>query len=70
MVRSLGLLIGSIAFLATAVLFYALSTGGILFGGASRPSDLGVYAVTVVLLGFSLGCFLLRRARLAAQAGP
>lgn len=70
MVRSLGLLVGSIAFLAAGVLFYLLATGGILFGGASRPSDLGVYAVTIVLLDFALGCFLLRRARLAAQAGP
>lgn len=67
MAQQAGLLALTIAFLVAAVVFYAASVGGLLFGGPSSPSDLGVYAVTVVLVMFGLGTFLLRKARLSAK---
>lgn len=63
MPHSRGLLISSWVLIIGAVLFYILSVSGLLFGGASSPADLGVYAVTVVLLLFGVGGLLLRWAR-------
>lgn len=66
MAQQRGLLILTIVFLAAGVGFYLASVGGILFGGPSKTDDLGVYSVTIVLLMFGLGTYLLRRARLAS----
>lgn len=63
MAHARGLLISSWVLIIGAVLFYALSVGGLLFGGASAPNDLGVYGVTMILLLFGLGGLLLRWSR-------
>jgi hypothetical protein len=63
MPHSRGLLISSWVLIVSAVLFYLLSVGGILFGDSSSPSDLGVYSVTIVLLLFGVGGLLLRWTR-------
>ncbi|MBI2078517.1 MAG: hypothetical protein HYT80_09150 [Euryarchaeota archaeon] len=69
MPRFPGLLYTATALVGVAVLFYALSVGGLLFGGASSYNDLGVYAVTVTLLMLGLGTFLLRWAKMN-EPGP
>lgn len=63
MPHSRGLLISSWVLIVSAVLFYLLSVGGILFGDTSSPADLGVYAVTIILLLFGVGGLLLRWSR-------
>lgn len=63
MVHARALFVTSWVLIGAAVLFYLLSVGGLLFGGASAPNDLGVYAVTIVLLLFGVGGLLLRWAR-------
>lgn len=65
--KQTGLLVVAIAFLVSALAFYAMAVGGVLFGGPSAMDDLGVYAVTVVLFMFGVGTFLLRKSRLAAK---
>ncbi|HLE47029.1 MAG TPA: hypothetical protein VI818_01935 [Candidatus Thermoplasmatota archaeon] len=69
MARFPGLLYTGLGLVGVAVLFYILSVGGILFGGASAYNDLGVYAVTVTLLMLGLGTFLLRWAKMN-EPGP
>ena len=63
MPHSRGLLISSWVLIIGAILFYALSVAGILFGDSSSPADLGVYAVTIILLLFGVGGLLLRWSR-------
>ena len=63
MPHSQGLLISSWVLILGAILFYLLSVGGILWGGPSPPADLGVYAVTIILLLFGIGGLLLRWSR-------
>lgn len=67
MPQSRGLLISSWVLIVSAVLFYALSVGGLLFGDASSPADLGVYSVTIILLVFGVGGLLLRWSRRATN---
>lgn len=62
-----GLLIVGIAFLATAVLFYFLAVTGNYFEKATPPNDIGLYAVTVTLVGFGLATLFLRWARVRSQ---
>lgn len=69
MPRFPGLLYSAVALAAFAILFYLLSVGGLLFGGASRFNDLGVYAVTITLLMLGIGIFLLRWAKMN-EPGP
>lgn len=56
----LGLLIGSGLCLFFAALIYVLAVSGLLFAQPTRPDDIGLYAVTVVLLGFGAGGMILR----------
>ena len=63
MPHSRGLLISSWVLIVSAVVFYILSVAGLLFGDASAPADLGVYAVTIILLLFGVGGLLLRWSR-------
>lgn len=49
----------SIALLVAAVLFWVASVTGLLFGGPTPVTDLGLYSVTAVLVAFGVGGLLL-----------
>lgn len=59
MARHRILLTASITLIVLAVLFWVAAVVGLLFGAPTPVTDLGLYAVTVVLLGFGLGGLLL-----------
>ncbi len=59
-----GLLWSSVALLLGGVLFYVLSVSGLFWEKASSPTDLGTYAVSIILVAFGAAVLLLRYARL------
>ena len=67
-VSHLGILVTSLALVGAAVLIYLLAVTGLLFARATPPTDLGLYSITVVLLGFGVAGLLLRRAKMKEEA--
>lgn len=53
------LLTASVTLIVLAILFWVASVTGLLFGGPTPVTDLGLYAVTIVLVGFGAGGLLL-----------
>lgn len=70
MLRFLGLFVSSLIFLGAGVLFFFLASGGLYFERATPVTDLGLYAVTVILLGFGGAGLLLRWAKIHAPQAP
>jgi len=64
-----GLWITSWVLIVAGVLFYVLSVAGAFWPKATPWNDVGLYTVTVTLLGFGLGGLLLRSARLHPRPG-
>jgi hypothetical protein len=55
--------------IALGVLFYVLSVVGAFWPEATPWNDVGLYTVTVTLIGFGVGGLLLRSAKLHPQPG-
>jgi hypothetical protein len=63
-----GLLVSSLVLIIGGALFYIASVAGIFWPKATPPADLGLTAMTIVLLGLGGGGLLLRAAKL--HPGP
>ena len=64
MPRHPALLWTSLVLLAAAVVFFLLAVTGAYFAKPTPATDLGLYSVTFVLVGFGAGGLLLRWTRL------
>lgn len=68
MARHAGLLTVSLTLLLGGILFYALAVAGAFFEKPTPPTDIGLYAVTVCLVGLGVGGLLLRSAKIGDEA--